>query len=154
MPCDRAAQVQAYYDGRLTPQSRDEVEVHRQTCEPCAKLLADLHGLSRLIADAPRAPLPDAALLRLRQSLHTASDRAVLRITGWLTGAAAVILVGALLAKPAARTDTPRGPQVASAAWQIQAVTPPMELADSSGGTDVLPAQWMADELRPDDGSR
>src|SRR5207249_6987023 len=55
MPCDRAAQVQAYYDGRLTAQSRHEFEDHLRSCGECAKLLAELHGLSRLIAAAPRA---------------------------------------------------------------------------------------------------
>src|SRR4051812_28402962 len=100
MACEQAAQIQAYYDGRLTAQSRREVEDHLRTCDECAKLLADLRGLSRLIAAAPRAQLSDDALLRLRHGLKTASDRGVLRITGWLTSAAAVILVGALLAKP------------------------------------------------------
>ena len=154
MPCEQAAQVQAYYDGRLTAQARGEVEAHLRTCDECAKLLADLRGLSRLIAAAPRAPLSDEALLRLRQSMKAAGDRGVLRITGWLTGVAAAVLVGALLLKPAPRTD---GTQVASAApaagWQIQAVTPPMELADNAGSSEVLPAQWMADEFRSADGA-
>jgi len=146
MPCEQAAQIQAYYDGRLTAQGRGEVEDHLRSCDECAKLLADLRGLSRLIAAAPRAQLSDDALLRLRHSLKAASDRSVLRISGWLSAAAAAILVGALLVHPATHTD---GTQVASAsAWQIQAVTPPMELADSSGGGgDVVPAQWMAEEL-------
>src|SRR4051794_37653656 len=114
MPCDRAAQIQAYYDGRLTAQSRGEVEEHLRTCDECAKLLADLRGLSRLIAAAPRAQLSDDALLRLRHSLKAAGDRGVLRITGWFTGAAAIILVGALLTRPASQTTG--NPTIASAA--------------------------------------
>jgi len=154
MPCEQAAQVQAYYDGRLTAQARGEVEAHLRTCDECAKLLADLRGLSRLIAAAPRAQLSDEALLRLRHGLKDASDRSVLRITGWLSAAAAAILVAALFVRPASHTD---GVQVASAtsAWQIQAITPPMELADSAGGGgDVVPAQWMTEELSSPDGSR
>ena len=152
MPCEQAAQIQAYYDGRLTAQDRGEVEDHLRSCDECAKLLADLRGLSRLIAAAPRAQLSDEAMLRLRHSLKAATDRSVLRISGWLTGAAAVILVGALFTRPAGRTEmTP----VASASWQMQAITPPVELADSSGGgSDVVPAQWMTDELGGSGGSR
>src|SRR3954463_16571920 len=115
MACEQAAQIQAYYDGRLTAQARGEVDDHLRTCDECAKLLADLRGLSRLIAAAPRAQLSEDALLRLRQSLKAASDRSILRVTGWLTSAAAVILVGALFTRPANR---PENTTVASAAWQ------------------------------------
>jgi anti-sigma factor RsiW len=152
MLCEQAAQVQAYYDGRLTAQGRGEVEDHLRSCDECAKLLADLRGLSRLIAAAPRAQLSDEAMLRLRHSLKAATDRGVLRISGWLTGAAAVILVGALFTNPARRTEAT--PVASASAWQMQAITPPVELADSSGGTDVVPAQWMTDELGGSGGSR
>ena len=154
MACERAAQIQAYYDGRLTAQGRGEVDDHLRTCDECAKLLADLRGLSRLIAAAPRAQLSEDALLRLRQSLKAASDRSILRVTGWLTSAAAVILVGALVTRPANRPENTTVAAAPAATWQIQAITPPIELADGSSGTDLVPAQWMADELRSPDGSR
>ena len=155
MPCEWAAQIQAYYDARLTAQGRGEVEEHLRACDECAKLLADLRGLSRLIAAAPRAQLSDDALLRLRHGLKVASDRSVLRITGWLSAAAAMILVGALVTHPASRTDNTAVATVPpSASWQIQAVTPPMELADSSTGGDIVPAQWMTEELSSPDGPR
>jgi anti-sigma factor RsiW len=154
MPCERAAQVQAYHDGRLTAQGRAEVEDHLRDCGPCAALLAELRGLSRLIAAAPRARISDQAMLRLRQSYRAAADRSILRISSWLTAAAAAVLVGALRVRPAADRSDANQVQIASAAWQTQAVMPPSPDArdGSAAGSDVVMlAQWMADEFEPAD---
>jgi hypothetical protein len=89
--------------------------------------------------------------------MHAAQDRGVLRIAGWLTAAAASILVGALLLHPS--YDRTENTSMASAAWQIQASMPPAssELRGEGGaGSDVVVlAQWMNDELQPaPDGAR
>jgi anti-sigma factor RsiW len=153
MSCQLAAQIEAYHDRRLTAQARREVEAHLLECGQCGALLAELQSLSRTIQSAPIAPIPLETLARLRESLHAAAERSILHIAGWLTTAAAVILVGTLLVSPAARSDQ----RIASVptSWQVEAVSPPpTELADGSMSSDVVPAQWMTDEFRMSDQAR
>lgn len=150
MSCQLAAQIEAYHDRRLTAQARQEVEAHLHDCGECAALLAELQSLSLVIQAAPMQPISVDALARLRESLHAAAERSILHIAGWLTAAAAAILVGALLLSPSPRADQT---QIASmpTSWQIEAVSPPpTELADGSMSSEVVPAQWMADEFRSD----
>src|SRR3954463_16630550 len=99
MTCDHDAQVHAYHDGRLGPIERAALEAHLADCPACAQLLDDLRGVSRLIA---AAPLPDVAVSRDRYYVawHIARQQGVLRISTWLTGAAAAVLVGSLALWP------------------------------------------------------
>jgi anti-sigma factor RsiW len=149
MSCEQAAQVHAYHDGALASPQRAAVEAHLEGCADCRDLLADLRGLSSLIAAAPLAAISPAAMARLNDALRTARDRGLLRITTWLTAAAAAILIGALLMFP--HTNGPSNPVVASApnvdpAWEPLAVMPPLE-ADESVPEVVALAQWMANDL-------
>ncbi len=155
MNCDRSAQVHAYHDDALAPSARGELEAHLDACPGCRALLADLRSLSNLISAAPLAAMSPETMTRLSNSGRTARDRGVLRITSWLTAAAAAILIGALLLIPD-RNAAPN-PIVATsttstgeAAWETIAVMPPMEIDENVPELIVL-AQWMANDLSPND---
>src|SRR5689334_6851742 len=102
MSCDRAAQVHAYHDRQLGPAAREALELHLESCSECAALLGELRAISRMIADAP---LPIVAAQQqmnepLYDAWYVAQQRGVLRMSSWLTGAAAAVLLGALLLTP------------------------------------------------------
>ena len=146
--CEQSTQVHRYHDGYLTAQAREEVETHLRDCPECAALLADLRGLSSLIAAAPRAQIPADALARLRDAQYVVRDRGVLRIASWLTAAAASIALATLLIKPADQMDP--SATASAAVWQTRAVMPPDQVGDGGSGDLVVMAQWMADELTTD----
>src|SRR5438067_4937361 len=98
MSCDRVEQVHSYHDAELPLSQRGAFEAHLNECAECRELLNDLRRVSDLLAAAPLAELPPAAMTRFGQTWFAAAqDRGVMRIAGWLTSAAAGILIGALL---------------------------------------------------------
>jgi anti-sigma factor RsiW len=156
MPCNRAAQIHAYHDGELAAPERAAVEAHVASCEPCAALLAELRSLSRLLAEAPLPAEAEASPMgRYYGAFHKAmgrQQRDVVRLTGWLTAAAAVVIAATLFrAAPPAPRDRPAGAAAADAAlpiWQQVAVTPAAEQeGERANGELVVVAQWMADDL-------
>src|SRR6187551_798420 len=107
MSCDRAAQVQAYHDRQLGPAAREAFELHVENCSECAALLGELRAISQAIADAPLPIVAGAQLnQRLYDAWYVAQQRGVLRMSSWLTGAAAAVLIGALLLTPKGNTST------------------------------------------------
>jgi anti-sigma factor RsiW len=151
MSCDKTTQVHAYHDGELLPQWRARFQAHLNECAECRDLLAELRTISELVAAAPMVELPPQAMARFAGSWRAASDRltkdrGVLRIAGWLTTAAAAVLLGALYLGHQ-ETDEP----LRSAGWQAAAVMPPTaETRDDSPSDLVMVAQWMANDLSPD----
>src|SRR4051812_5700628 len=116
MDCEKFAQVHAYHDGESDAGARAEFESHLAACADCAALLADLRGLTRLIADAPLAEMPTQLSSKLHGAWYqAAADRGALRTVSWLTGAAAALLIGALLMWPHARQNVP---PARSVAWE------------------------------------
>jgi anti-sigma factor RsiW len=159
MSCDRNAQVHAYHDDALAPASRVELEAHLESCTDCRALLADLRSLSNLIAAAPLATMSPEAMARLSKSWRAARDRGLMRITSWLTAAAAAVLIGALLLYTD-RTTTPNttiatghgnGDPVA-ASWETVALMPPTETEDNV--PEIVLATWMANDLSYTSGER
>ena len=150
MSCERFEQVHAYHDDALAAPERVAIEAHLESCAHCRALLADLRGLSNLIAAAPLTAMSPEAMERLSKSWRAARDRGLLRITSWLTAAAAAVLVGALLFVPE-RNGT-GNPTIANSngtdasAWETAAVMPPLEV-DESVPEIVALATWMANDL-------
>ena len=148
MSCDRFAQVHAYHDDALAPSDRVAIEAHLDECADCRALLADLRGLSNLFAAAPLAMLSPAAMARLSRNIRAARDQGILRITSWLTAAAAAVLVGALLLWPD-RAGNGGGNTIAAApagpALEMVAVMPPE--SEEAVPEVVTLAQWMANDL-------
>jgi len=155
LSCDRFAQVHAYHDGELTDDAqRAAVEAHLASCEPCAQLLAELRSLSTLLAEVP---LPDEAnaapMSRYYGAFHKAQrqmQRGVLRLSGWMTTAAAVVIAVTLLrtSPPQEISSSPTVSAVSLPIWQQVAVTPPGEQeGERTNGDLVLAAEYMADDL-------
>jgi len=146
MSCDRSAQVHAYHDGLLAAQERGALEAHLADCADCKQLLSDLRGVSRLFDVAPMAVASPEVMARIGRNLRVARDRGLLRITNWLTAAAAGVLVGALLFWP---EQGGTGPVNGTAqVWQEVAVMPPSadEVQDGNA-PEVALAMWMANDL-------
>jgi anti-sigma factor RsiW len=142
MNCNQTAHIHAYHDGELSPARRDAVERHLAECGECRERLADLRGISQLVAAAPLAAMPGDAMPRLQKAWWAAQDRGVLRIAGWMTAAAAAVLFVAVLWSPAQHGDN------GSSNWQLAALTPPTPVVDDEPQDEiVIAADWIANDL-------
>jgi anti-sigma factor RsiW len=142
MACDRIDHVHRYHDGELAPADREVMEAHIRQCAECRRALAELRALSSLLVSAPLAEMPQGVAVRYDRCRRAARERGVLRMAGWLTAAAAVVLIGALLTRFAGTAEVAGLPGV----WQTVMVTPSADLHESDG-SDVVVAEWMADDL-------
>lgn len=166
MSCDRSAQVHAYHDGQLSPASRAEVETHVAACADCAALLNDLRSVSRLVKTAPLPDIRQDVLDRYYGVWDAYHQRSVLRISSWLTAAAAAVLVGALVLWPRGRDvntpvadgpapvvakSVPQTPTPASGpafgAWETVALMPPPERRGDRPDELIELAQWISEDL-------
>jgi anti-sigma factor RsiW len=144
MSCNRSSQVQAYHDSELSTAEGALVEAHVRECAACRGLLADLRGLSSAIAMAGMREPSDEAVRRFGRAWKDARDRGVIRLAGWLTAAAAAVLMAVLVGKPGGGGgEMPGQPAV----WETVAATPPVEMEEDSGSDQLVMAQWMADDL-------
>src|SRR3982751_1525940 len=129
MTCEKITEVHAYHDGELDAGSRIALEAHLAVCDECRALLSELAGLSAFLSNAPLPVMPERAVSRFQGSWYEARDRGMVRVASWMTAAAAMLLVGALLARPQAPAQTP----VKVATWETYAIAPPAELHGESG---------------------
>jgi anti-sigma factor RsiW len=146
MSCEWSSQIHLYHDGELPVEQRAAVEAHLQSCVDCHALLTELRGLSGLFARSSMTGIEPAAMQRLRDRRYILPDTGVLRIAGWLTAAAAAVLLAALpmLHREDRANDTAL---VASAdVLDTVAVTPPTDVENSHNDLVAL-AQWMSDDL-------
>src|SRR5688500_12250833 len=134
MSCPQAANIHAYHDDELPPAARLAVESHLAECPDCAALLDDLRALSCRIGDAPLPLVTDVPFDRYHGAWHEVRQRGVLRISGWLTAAAAAILVATLLSFPSSSAHTPVETLATSArpSWEPVALMTPV--VDVAGG--------------------
>jgi predicted anti-sigma-YlaC factor YlaD len=170
MECHETPQIEAYHDGELSPIERVRIETHLRECEACRRVLEQLQRLSSLVADSPVAAMPPEAMGRLAgawdlvraRSLgerlvqeRAANERGVLRIAGWLTAAAAALLMGGLVMLSPSKQRTTVGEVAtgsggtvtfASGAWDTAAVMPPDAVQEGTPEL-VQVAQWIADDL-------
>ena len=149
MTCDRTAQVHAYHDGQLGPAARGEFESHLAACAACAQLLDELRSISRLISAAPLPDVPLTSNEHYYEAWHVSRQRGLLRISSWLTGAAAAVLIGSLLLWP--KSGQTSDPVVAAAPgtgeWEAVAIMPPPERGTDRPDQFIELAQWMAEDL-------
>jgi anti-sigma factor RsiW len=147
MTCDKAAQIHAYLDDEMDVAQREELEAHLLQCAECQRLLNEIRGLSSLIIGSSHpVPMRAGAMATYYGAWRAARDRAVMRITGWLTAAAAVLLIGALLLGPV-RTSPTVAAKPKPGIWEVMVVTPPVETHGEANSDLVQVAQWMADDL-------
>jgi anti-sigma factor RsiW len=145
MNCERSNQVHLYHDGELPAVEREALEAHLRCCDECSALLAELRSLSQLFTTAPMGQIQPDAMQRLREARYVLPDTGVLKIAGWLTAAAAAVLIASLpmLHRDDRNNDTQAVP---NADVLDVAVTPPTE-TDNSRNDLVALAQWMSDDL-------
>ncbi len=146
MSCTKTERVHRFHDGELSPSEREGAAAHIGACAECRETLAALRRLSQLLAEAPRADLSAEAAQRVRESWYTVRDRGVVRAAGWLTAAAAAVLVAALLTGPGNSAEAGSRLPI----WQTVAVTEPVGVQDAAPPDTVVTAQWMADDLLAD----
>jgi anti-sigma factor RsiW len=147
MSCERSTQVYLYHDGELPADQREALEAHLRACDECSALLTELRSLSRLFAAAPMAQIQSDVMQHLREARYVLPDAGVLKIAGWLTAAAAAVLIAAL---PMLHREDQNPPVVQGGAsadtLDYVAVTPPTD-AENSHNDLVALAQWMSDDL-------
>src|SRR5687767_14020786 len=122
MQCHSAPQVEAYHDGELSQPERALFEAHMRDCDACRTALAQSQALTEIVAGAPLTAMPEQSLERLRGSFdviraralgermaqeRATRERGVLRIAGWLTAAAAALLMAGLVMLPRSQRATP-----------------------------------------------
>lgn len=140
--CNMATDVHRYHDDALPPDERRAMSEHLLACAQCARLLEELRSVSGLIRRSPLRVPADGALERLRGGWGRRSESSITRLAGWLTGAAAALLLVALL-----NTDSRRAaPQIRPGPWESVAVMSPDDAQDDAP-SELLLAQWMADDL-------
>src|SRR5688500_11769862 len=126
MSCDRSEQVHAYHDGQLPPGQRILFEIHLEQCPQCAAMLREMRSLSRLIADAPLPRVNETTNARYYAAWHAAKRHGgVLRIAGWLTGAAAAVLIASLMLWPQDNGDGQIVRGESAPSWETVALMPP-----------------------------
>ena len=144
MTCDKVSQVHSYHDRELPREAALLFEAHLAACDECRGLLAELRGLSGLVGGAALPAMRPMAVARHYGAWTDARDRGLVRVTGWLTAAAAVVLVGSLVLS---RGEPERTAARPAAMWETFAVVPPADTQAESNAELVQVAQFMADDL-------
>ena len=161
MECHETPQIEAYHDGESTPIERVRFETHLRECEECRRTLEQLQRLSLFVADSPMAVMPPEAMGRLTGAWdlvrarsmgermaqeRAANERGVLRIAGWLTAAAAALLMGGLVMLAPSTQPTVVVEGGPGTAWDTAPVMPPDAVQEGTPEL-VQVAQWIADDL-------
>jgi anti-sigma factor RsiW len=148
MICDQASHIHAYHDGDLSPEQKTVVENHLQVCAECRELLAELQNLTQVLQTIHLPEMPPRVLSRMYGAWWATAqvrDRGVRRLAGWLTAAAAAILV----LVPTFSPSRPAEFETTSAgAWkETIAFIPPAGPRDDANAELVQVAQWLANDL-------
>jgi hypothetical protein len=146
MSCEHEQLVHAYHDSQLAPSRRADVEAHLGGCASCSELLRDLQSISHLISTASLPHVSTASAKRYYQAWNLANHRSILRISTWLTGTAAAVLVGSLFLWPERKAENVAVSSRPSN-WELVAMMPPQERTTDRPDELIELAQWMADDL-------
>jgi anti-sigma factor RsiW len=148
MNCQFTNEIHAYHDEALSAESLAKVESHLKSCADCAALLKDLRRVSRMIDEAPLVAMPSDAMARLQRQMRGAAvSRSLYRMTGWLTAAAAAVLIGVSVTG-SMPSPTATGSQVANTAdWESYALAPrDVRASGAEAGSEIAQSvQLMVD---------
>jgi len=159
MACNWSHRLSAYHDGELDVAARAEVERHIAQCPECARELAEMASLSRMMLDNPPQRLSQIGLHRLHNRVDVVVRADVLRTARVLQAIAACVLIGTsimMMRMPEIQNTgvetaqvQPQSPppwvdlavNVTAETTQIDATTPAAAwyLADISSRSDDLP---------------
>jgi anti-sigma factor RsiW len=147
MACERTKDVHQYYDGRMSPAERAAFERHLAHCPDCARLLHDLQALSRIVVSAAVSEISLTTIAHYRKAWELSRQRGVLRISSWLTAAAAALLLGTFIFLPREQTTSSLAGAPTST-WEVNAIMPPPARRAVERPDELIElAQWMADVL-------
>ena len=98
MICDWNNKLSAFHDGELPAEARAQVEAHVAACPECAAEIGRLRRIARFLRAAPIPAMSAGALPRLHNRLGAerimlANGRRTARLAGWLTTAAAAVIL-------------------------------------------------------------
>ncbi len=144
MFCERSSELQAFHDGELSPEESRALEGHVGSCAACRTELAALRAISLELKRMEWPRPDDAAMARWMEAAAMVRDRGVRRLAGWLTAAAAGLLVFAMI--PSSRSWHSGAP----AAGSIDTAVLMLPGEEAAPPTFVI-AQWMATDLSLDE---
>jgi anti-sigma factor RsiW len=152
--CEFAGAVDAYHDGELSPDRRERFEAHLAGCAACALELKTLRTISARLASAGLSEVPAGVLGRLLAGVPRrvgSGERAILRIAGALTtAAAAVLLFGLVGLFRSSRSDQSRMTAWEQAAVTLQIDTLDSDMSDATVGQDPTRlVAWTSDDFTP-----
>lgn len=147
MTCDRNELVHAYHDDELSSADRSVVEAHLAECADCRELLADLQHVSQMLNNVDFPEMSRSATSRMQGAWwasQATQEQGIRRLTAWLTGAAAAVLVFVPLytQRTAALSD-----MASTRSWEMMALVPPAGPREDPNADLVQVAQWFANDL-------
>lgn len=139
MNCPQQSRVARYHDAELDASAREAFERHLDECASCREELKALRAISSMLAGiAP--PEPSALALQAWSTLpRRVQERGVLRLTGWMTAAAAAVLVAA--------TTWNLWSPTTSVAGELDLGPIVLTAPDETTATTLEAARWMAMDL-------
>jgi anti-sigma factor RsiW len=152
MTCEKSNLIHAYHDGELSAADRAEVEAHLAVCAECGQLLEELRELSHALAVVDLPTVPRSAMNRMHGAwwaAKPAQERGVRRLAGFLTAAAAAVLVVVPLTSQNVAVEQPIVP---TRSFEIMALVPPPGPRDDMSGELMQVAQWFATDLSTEQG--
>lgn len=157
MNCQWTGQLQAYHDGELPAADQAALQGHLSTCPACQAELDALKQLSGLVGSATLSMPPAGYAARVRHVVMAGSvawDAGVGRLAGWLTAAAAVLLLAVQLMAPLTTDETAvtavnntNETTIRLAAWEVAATSPPRPQREGGNGDLTRAAEWIASDL-------
>ncbi|MCX5662304.1 MAG: zf-HC2 domain-containing protein [Planctomycetota bacterium] len=105
--CDQEQQVHRYHDGELDAPAAAAVESHLRSCPACSaelRLLRSLGASLRTLAEA--TPIPIGLGRSVHRRVERFADAGTLRLAGWLTAAAAAVVLACVVKLESFGTDS------------------------------------------------
>jgi len=140
--CEYTGRIAAYRDGEVPPGERRAIEEHLTQCEACARELAQLERLGRMLGDACAGP-EAGVLARVSAEVLAARERVIVRLANVLTAAAALVFV-ACTTWVSVAADGDEVSVTPASAWEVAAVTGTDE---TSASTRQPIARWIITDL-------
>ncbi len=157
MNCTWNEKLNALHDGELDSDARASVAAHVATCAECATELARTQRVARFVKAATFPSMSELGMARLRDKLN---GRRTLRLAGWLTSAAALVMLtcgAALYAMQSPATHGGSSVAINTTGEEtnsvlVNAVVPGSELATAAESVDPLALAVLRADVTRDDG--
>jgi anti-sigma factor RsiW len=142
--CPNQLQIEAYYDGELSPEAAREIDAHLADCDSCRRELQHLRAMTQFVQSFNPAPITRDVMARLHEQVDALTQRDTLRFAKQLSSLAACLLVAAGVWF----ATTSQTSEASPAPWERAAVTLQLDTnSQTSSATSDDTAQWMLTEL-------